>query len=177
MSPLADFPAAGKSARTTRTPGVFRGTEGSNPSPSSRESVSLRISPTFLEKPGFSASLGTMPGGNVGRDAQSRATTSRGVVVSLSSDIPVPQCCWLRFAILAGLAANEIGYLGVSDVGGALSWDRLRQRRARSAARARPVADASAPAACPRSGRAARAVEDGLRDVRGEIAEADEPRE
>src|SRR5215831_2690923 len=39
MSPLADFPATGKSARTTRTPGVFRGTKGSNPPPSSGESI------------------------------------------------------------------------------------------------------------------------------------------
>jgi hypothetical protein len=31
--------ATGKSARTTRMPGIFRGTEGSNPSPSSGESI------------------------------------------------------------------------------------------------------------------------------------------
>jgi hypothetical protein len=79
---------------------LCRGTGSSNPSPSSRQSVSLRISPRLPEKPGFSASLGTMLGGNVGRDAQGAATSSRGVVVSLSSYIPVPQCCWMRFARL-----------------------------------------------------------------------------
>jgi hypothetical protein len=36
-----------------------RGTKSSDPSPSSRESASLRISPAFLTKPAFSASLGT----------------------------------------------------------------------------------------------------------------------
>src|SRR5215831_17221158 len=42
MSPLADFPATGKSARTTRTPVVFHGTKGSNPPPSSEESANFR---------------------------------------------------------------------------------------------------------------------------------------
>src|ERR1700747_732512 len=73
-------------------PAIGPGTGSSNPVPSSRESVSLRISPAFLTKPTFSASLGTMPGGTVGRDAQSRAISSRGVVVSLSSYFPAPEC-------------------------------------------------------------------------------------
>ena len=51
-------------------PPVRRGTRSSNPFPPSRQSVSLRISPWFLEKPGFSASVGRMPDGAVGRDAQ-----------------------------------------------------------------------------------------------------------
>jgi len=54
---------------------AHRGTDGSNPFPSSRQSVSLRISPSFLEKPGFSASVATRPGGTVGRDAQAPATS------------------------------------------------------------------------------------------------------
>src|SRR4051794_23167496 len=42
---------------------------------------------------------------------------------------------------------------------------------------ARPGADASAPAPCLRQTARLVPVEDGLRDVRGEIAEANEPRE
>jgi hypothetical protein len=45
----------------------------------------------------------------VGRDAQSPARSRRGGVVSLSDDIPVPQCCRTRFARLAAPAANEVG--------------------------------------------------------------------
>ena len=53
---------------------AHRGTEGSNPFPSSGQSVSLQISPSFLEKPGFSASMGTRPGRAVGRDARGPPT-------------------------------------------------------------------------------------------------------
>jgi hypothetical protein len=77
--------------------------------PSSRQSVSLRISIPTQEKRGFSAILAAVRGGSVGRDAQSPATSRRGGVVSLSDDIPVPQCCRRRFAKLAAPAANEIG--------------------------------------------------------------------
>ena len=38
-----------------------RGTDGSNPVPSSRQSVSVRISPPFLGKPGFSAGVRPTP--------------------------------------------------------------------------------------------------------------------
>ena len=69
-----------------------RGTEISNPSPSSRQSVSFRISPWFLEKPGFSASVGRMPDGAVGRDAPVQQHRAEEPVVSLSGDISVPQC-------------------------------------------------------------------------------------
>jgi hypothetical protein len=65
--------------------------------------------------------------------------------VSLSSYIPVPQCCRMRFARLAGLAASDVGRLGASDLGEALSSDQLKQSRARCAARARPAVDVSAP--------------------------------
>jgi hypothetical protein len=50
----ANVPAITRSDTTT-PPGALRGTDGSNPVPSSRQSVSFRISPPFPEKPGFSA--------------------------------------------------------------------------------------------------------------------------
>jgi hypothetical protein len=65
--------------------------------------------PPPLEKPGFSAVLAAIRGGSVGRDAQSPATSRRGGVMSLSVDIPVPQCCRTQFARLAAPAANEVG--------------------------------------------------------------------
>jgi hypothetical protein len=79
------------------------------------ESISLerrvRLSPDFAsvpgQGPGFPPVLGTMPGGRVGRDAQSRAISSGGVVVSLSSYIPVPQCCWLRFRASGGVSRKR----------------------------------------------------------------------
>src|SRR5215472_6172791 len=129
-----------------------RGTEFSNPFPSSRQSVSLRISRHFLEKPAFSAILAALRGGSVSRDAQSPATSRRGGGVSLSDDIPVPQCCRMRFAISAVLAASEIGCLTGSDLGGAWSSDPLRQSRAGSVDLAKPMADVSAPGAHLRSG-------------------------
>ena len=67
-----------------------RGTRSSNPSPSSRQSVSLRISLPLLKKPGFSAIVGTRQGSTVGRDAQSSAILRRREVVSLPGEIPVP---------------------------------------------------------------------------------------
>ena len=126
---------------------LCRGTRSSNPSPSSRQSVSLRISPPSQERRGFSAILAAVRGGRVGRDAQSRATPRRGGVVSLSDDIPVPQCCRTRFARLAAPAANE-----GQRSRWAWSSDRLKQSRAGSVDLARPMADVSAPAACLRSG-------------------------
>src|SRR5215472_6317814 len=76
---------------------------------SSRQSVSLRISPPSRERRGFSAILAAVRGGSVVRDAQSPATSRRGGVVSLRGDIPVPQCCRRRLARLARSAANEAG--------------------------------------------------------------------
>src|SRR4029077_11998738 len=46
------------------------GTDGSNPSPSSRQSVSLRNSPPLVRKLPFSAGVRAGAGGAVGRDAQ-----------------------------------------------------------------------------------------------------------
>ena len=85
---------------------IARGTGSSNPSPSSRQSVSLRISPWFLEKPGFSASVGRMLDGAVGRDAQVQQHRAEGAIVSLSGDIPVPQS---RLGALQADAQIEVG--------------------------------------------------------------------
>src|SRR5215472_10834025 len=57
-------PWLGAIARCSRT-------GSSNPSPSSGQSVSLRISPPSQERRGFSAILAGLRGGSVGRDAQS----------------------------------------------------------------------------------------------------------
>src|ERR1700730_6554450 len=51
-------------------PGVVRGTGSSNPSPSSRQSVSLPQSFSEVENPAFRASLGCWLGDRVGRDAR-----------------------------------------------------------------------------------------------------------
>ena len=69
-----------------------RGTDSSNPFPSSGESVSLQILPSFLEKPGFCAGMATRPGSTVGRDAQGSSTSRQLPVMSLSGAILVPQC-------------------------------------------------------------------------------------
>jgi hypothetical protein len=67
-------PRGGKS-RSEREPahemsGPSRGTDGSNPVPSSRQSVSLRNSPPLVRKLPFSAGVRAGAGGAVGRDAQ-----------------------------------------------------------------------------------------------------------
>jgi hypothetical protein len=56
---------------------------------------------------------------------------------------------------IGGAGRKRRRFLGVSDLGGALSSDRLKQSRARSADHAKPAADASVPAACRQSDRAA----------------------
>jgi hypothetical protein len=93
---------------------LCRGTRSSNPSPSSRQSVSLQISPSFLERPGFCASVERRPGGMVGRDAQGPATSRRAAVVSLSGDISVPQCrrCGSR---QWGTPPSAVGPLGIQQ--------------------------------------------------------------
>jgi len=85
-----------------------RCTRSSNPSPSSRQSVSLRISPAFQEKPRFSAILAATPGGKVARDTAEPSNIQKGALVSLSADIPVPQCCPMRLATLAALATSKV---------------------------------------------------------------------
>ena len=78
-------------------------TGSSNPSPSSRESVSLPISTSIPRKARFSAGLGTMPGGRVGRDAQSHYTEPRSDSVSFE--------LYSSTAVLPD-AAREIGGAG-----------------------------------------------------------------
>ena len=91
-------------------PGSLRQrTTSSNRSSSSRQSVSLRISPPFQEKPRVSASLGTMPRSSVGqRRAPPRNIVRRsgGVSVGLySSTAGLPDADRNR----AALAASEVG--------------------------------------------------------------------
>src|SRR5499427_7383523 len=107
-------------------------TGSSNPSPSSRQSVSLRVSPRFPAKRGFSAGLQAAWGGAVGRDAQSPATSRQGAAGSLPGYIPVPQRYRRWLAISAALTASEVGWLGGSDLGGALCPVPLNQSRAGS---------------------------------------------
>ena len=97
--------------------------------------------------------------------------------MSLSGDIPVPpyhRCGSRRWG---PRRQARFGRLGFSNIDKAKNRDRLKQSPARSADRVQPAADASVPAACSRSERAAAPIENGSGDVRGEIAEADKPRE
>ena len=52
--------------------------------------------------------MAAMPGGKVARDTAEPGNLQRGALVSLSADIPVPQCCPMRLATLAALAASEV---------------------------------------------------------------------
>ena len=106
-------------------------------------------------KPGFSAIMRTIPGGSCRQrraKPSSVGPSSAGVSVGPYSSTAVLQ---VRFAISAALAASKVGCLGGSDLGGALSSDRLKQSRAGSVDLARRAADASAPGACLRSSRGA----------------------
>ena len=49
-----------------------------------------------------------MPDGKVARDTAEPGNLQSGALVSLSADIPVPQCCPMRLATLAALAASEV---------------------------------------------------------------------
>src|ERR1700730_6272902 len=74
MSPLVGSPPTEKSERKrtdTRSVGLFpRGTDGSNPVPSSGESVALPELLSRVEKPGFPRGCARWLGDRVGRDAQ-----------------------------------------------------------------------------------------------------------
>ena len=67
------------------------GTDGSNPSPSSRQSVSHGSWPAEVENPGVSRGCAAMAGGAVARDGHSPATWRRTAIMSLLGQIPVPQ--------------------------------------------------------------------------------------
>src|SRR5262249_48516978 len=56
------------------------------------EPVSRGNSPSYVEKPRFSAGVRRSVGGAVGGDAQRGAISHQGTAISLSGLIPVPQC-------------------------------------------------------------------------------------
>src|SRR5215472_7735396 len=113
------------------------------------------------KSPGFQPLCGPFRAAVVDRDAQSPAASGRTALVSLSGHIPVPQCCGCG-SRYRPLAASKVGCLGGSDLGGALSSDRLKQSRAGSVDLARRAADVIAPAACLRSSRVAGARQEWL---------------
>ena len=66
------------------------------------------------EKPRFSAIVAATAGGRVARDTAEPSNLQKEALVSLSADIPVPQCCPMRLATF-GSARRERGQ--VSDSG------------------------------------------------------------
>jgi hypothetical protein len=68
-----------------------RGTEFSNPFPSSGQSVSRGIFPSYVEKPGFSRGCAGRSRRAVGRDGRGAVISRRRAAISLSGQIPVPQ--------------------------------------------------------------------------------------
>src|SRR5215472_15161180 len=125
----------------------------------------VRLSPDFASVPGKTRVFRHCAG-RAGRQCRQRRAkpsnitpSSGGVSVGPYSSTAVLR---VRFAISAALAASKVGCLGGSDLGGALSSDRLKQGRAGSVDLARRAADASAPAACLRSSRAAGARQEWL---------------
>jgi hypothetical protein len=120
----------------------------------------VRLSPDFSfpcrKSPGFPPVCGLSAGSVVGRDAQGSATSRRAAVLSLSGDIPVPQCYRCGSRLWQHWSHARVGLvLGLTIGVEALSSDRLKRSRARSVAGPRQAADASAPAACLRSTHAA----------------------
>jgi hypothetical protein len=141
---------------STGQPKNFAGTDGSNPSPSSRESVSLPHPLSKVENPGFPrgcARLAWRPG----RQRRARCLISRQpAAISLSDQNPVPQCRWWGRRECHA-CPNEVGPSpGLTWVGLCIRIG-LNQNRARSADRARQAADVSAREASLRSNRAAAA--------------------
>ena len=94
--PFKEPPLTAESGGATRAAllamRAHRGTGGSNPPPSSRQSVSREISPCGIEKPAVAAGAQARPGGTAGRDPQGSSKSRQLRVVSLSGAIPVPQC-------------------------------------------------------------------------------------
>src|SRR5215472_2282227 len=162
--------SAGAGQRADRTAFV-RGLEGLNSRAYWKfESIPLqqtvRLSPGFAsvrgQSPGFQPLCGPCRAAVVGRDAQSPAASGRVALVSLSGHIPVPQCCGYGSRYRRRWPQAKPVASGSSDLGGALSFDRLKQSRAGSVDLARRAADASAPAACLRSSRVAGARQEWL---------------
>src|ERR1700738_2730473 len=71
-----------------------RGTGSSNPSPSSRQSVSLPPPLLKVENPAFRAGLGSWLADRVSRDSLGVSISRQPAAISLSGDIPVPRCGW-----------------------------------------------------------------------------------
>src|SRR5215472_2832714 len=83
------------------------------------EPLSRGNSPSYVEKPRFSAGVGRSVGGAVGGDAQGGAISHQGTAMSLSAPIPVPPCCRRGFGTMtagsqvSGLAGTCRFRLGV----------------------------------------------------------------
>src|ERR1700686_1932763 len=69
---------------------LLGGTEGSNPSPSSGESVSRGTLSSGVKNPGFPRGFRGCVLGAVGRELQGPPTSRRPAAISLSGHIPVP---------------------------------------------------------------------------------------
>src|SRR6516165_5996266 len=120
--------------------------------PSSRQSVSREISPSCVEKSAVAAGCAA-PARRHGRRRHAALVnitlTAGNISVGPYSSTAVPT---RRFATVVCTGAPSEGR--VSNVT-ALSSDRLKQSRARSAAHASQVEDVNAPAVCLRSDPAA----------------------
>src|SRR5262249_47691348 len=134
-TPKRASPAPGAPSRTKRaTISCIASAYGKFESISLQQTVRLR--PGFASVRGkarvfshFAEHAGRQLSAETRKARQHRAGAA---VVSLSGYIPVPQCCRVRFAISAAVVASEVGWLGGSDLGGALSSNRLKQSRAGS---------------------------------------------
>jgi hypothetical protein len=68
------------------------GTDGSNPLPSSRQSVSRGIPPSGIKKAAAAAACAGPARRHGGRDAQGSSASRQLPAISLSGPFPVPQC-------------------------------------------------------------------------------------
>jgi hypothetical protein len=111
----------------------------------------------------FPAGVRGGAGGAVGRDRRDAMIWRRLAGISLPGHIPVPQCRRCGSQQCRHWPASEVGLPRGVAISASFTAQRLRQSRARSAARASQAADASAPAVCLRSDRAAGALQGWLR--------------
>jgi hypothetical protein len=144
-----------------------RGTEGSNPSSSSRESVSRGTLSSRSKTAAFRAGVRGCVSGAVDRDRQGAPTSRQPGAISLWGYIPVPQ--FRRCGRDKSLGeSREAGHqrcrasLGLRDCWILRVRIELRQSRARSADRASLVADVSARGASAPSDRAVGAHRESL---------------
>ena len=73
------------------------------------EPVSRGNSPSYVEKPRFSAGVRAGASGAVGRDAQDTATSGLRAVISQSGYIPEPHRRWVIFEFGSGSGKIERG--------------------------------------------------------------------